>query len=258
MKIKYTENDRLRTLDEVKAFFEYLVKDLSVSFHPDESFHETVDYKTGEPTFSDADADILDNLMNDASSGCVSEGKDIYELSWEVLRKADAFKSTTNQGDYDDKIDWEGNEVETESKDEEAEEEEKKEEVTETEIGYPDDPLVAIEDVADALGNISMAIDNELSKFTNSDLGDSMWTWAKKLEEAAKKIIKIRTQKSESTVSRNEDNDFYTWVQPDMIEKIGAVIYELGITPDADFGKGDEKPWLDKIVAILKSGEVGN
>ena len=257
MKIKYTENDRLRTLDEVKAFFEYLVKDLSVSFNPDESFHETIDYKTGEPTFSDADADILDNLMNDASGVCASEGKDIYELSWEVLRKADAFKSTTNQGDYNDKIDWEGNGVETESKDEENEEE-KKEKVTETELGHPDDPLVAIEDVADALNSLGMAIDMELSKFTNSDLGDSLWTWAKKLEEAAKKMIKIRSQKSESTVPRNEDNDFYTWIQPDMIEKIGEVIYKLGTTPDADFSKESVKPYLDEIMKILKSGEVGN
>ena len=165
MKIKYNKSSRLRTIADVKEFFRYLAEDLQISFHPDDSFSEITDYQTLEFLFSPEEANILDDLMDDARTVCAENELDIYELAYDA-------------GGWDDKL----------SKDER------------TTVNIPVD---------------------------------------------------------EGT-ERNEKNDFYTWVQPDMIEKIGAVIYELGITPDADFGKGDEKPWLDKIVAILKSGKVGD
>jgi len=56
--MKYTNDDHIMTIGEVKAFASYLVNDLGVNLHPDNDFAEYVCYETGERTFTDEEAAI--------------------------------------------------------------------------------------------------------------------------------------------------------------------------------------------------------
>lgn len=85
--MKYTNNDHIASIDEVKAFASYLVNDLGVSIHPDNDFAEYVCYKTGERTFTDEEAAIGNRLMEECFEVCEKNGVDIYELLLPVLQK---------------------------------------------------------------------------------------------------------------------------------------------------------------------------
>lgn len=83
--MKYTNNDHIQNIDQVKAFASYLVNDLSVNFHPDNDFTEYVCYETGERTFSDEEAAIGNRLMDECFEVCEKGGVDIYELLLPIL-----------------------------------------------------------------------------------------------------------------------------------------------------------------------------
>ena len=78
----------VKSVDDVKAFFSYLIKTESISFHPDEDFRNYVSTETGEATLSDETADRYDNLMNEAFDVCEKAGEDIYALAMANLKTA--------------------------------------------------------------------------------------------------------------------------------------------------------------------------
>ena len=71
---------RIKTIQDVKDFAEYIkvVEDVAIS--PSDDFSEYVNYKTLEPTYTNEEADKRDKLMEQCFSVCESEGVDIYEL----------------------------------------------------------------------------------------------------------------------------------------------------------------------------------
>lgn len=83
--LKDIKKIEIKTKTDVKKFFEYLVNDLRVNFHPDDSFRDIVEYKTYGRFFDDEAADYLDKKM-DACFFLV--GEEIYNIGCEVF---DAF-----------------------------------------------------------------------------------------------------------------------------------------------------------------------
>lgn len=76
----------VKSVDEVKAFFSYLIKNESISFHPDEDFRNYIFSETGNDTLSSETADHYNNLMNEAFEVCEIAGDDIYALAMSELK----------------------------------------------------------------------------------------------------------------------------------------------------------------------------
>lgn len=83
--MKYTENDHISSIEEVKAFASYLINDLDVNFHPDNDFADYICMGTGEPTFTDNEAVIGNRLMDECFEVCEKDGIDIYEYLFPIL-----------------------------------------------------------------------------------------------------------------------------------------------------------------------------
>lgn len=75
-----TENDLRVLLIEVISY-------LGWAFHPDEPMTEYVWRDTGEPSYTQEEAQRLDNLMDEAFDFCEQHGIDIYELAMEISKE---------------------------------------------------------------------------------------------------------------------------------------------------------------------------
>ena len=77
--------EHITTIDQVKEFTEYLVKDLKVNINPDNDFADYVKYETGEPTFNNTEVEHGNQLMEECCNVCKAKGIDIYDLMSEYL-----------------------------------------------------------------------------------------------------------------------------------------------------------------------------
>lgn len=77
---------QIRTIDDVKKFFDYLFEVEKVNFHPDEDFSTYISIETEEPTFSKSEADHYNSLMSIAFDICENNNVDVYELSMRCLK----------------------------------------------------------------------------------------------------------------------------------------------------------------------------
>jgi hypothetical protein len=75
----------ISTLKDVKQFILYLVNEVKVNRHPDDSFVEYVDFKTGLPTFTMEEATIGNRLMDECFDVCKENSADIYELTMNAM-----------------------------------------------------------------------------------------------------------------------------------------------------------------------------
>ena len=71
------------TIEDVKAFLQSLYNKYDLAFHPDDSFHDYVDSK-GQMTFSEKEADLLNELMERCFVVCEEHGIDLYEICVEL------------------------------------------------------------------------------------------------------------------------------------------------------------------------------
>lgn len=87
--MKYNSESHIKSIEDVKTFFNYLVNERRVNFHPDNSFEEYVDLATGKKTFSDEECKLFDDLMREAFNICTSNGDEdlIYDLGTDILNK---------------------------------------------------------------------------------------------------------------------------------------------------------------------------
>lgn len=74
-----TENDLRTMMAEVIGYHGW-------AFHPDDPMTDFVRRDTGEPSYSQEEAERLDNLMNKAFGFCEQRGIDIYELSMKISK----------------------------------------------------------------------------------------------------------------------------------------------------------------------------
>ena len=78
--MKYTTNSHINSVKEVEKFFQYLVEERKLNFHPDEDFINYVSYSSGERTFTDEECQLYNRLMDERFDVCKKAGVDIYEV----------------------------------------------------------------------------------------------------------------------------------------------------------------------------------
>lgn len=76
----------VKTVDNVRAFFNHLVTVDRLNFHPDEDFTSYVSQETGSPSFTEQQATHYNAFMDAAFTVCETEGADIYALGIEQLK----------------------------------------------------------------------------------------------------------------------------------------------------------------------------
>lgn len=81
----YTESDHINTTEDVKQFFQHIVQDRKINFHPDDAFEMYVSNKTHEPSFTAEECKLYNRLMEESFSVCEKENADIYEIGLDEL-----------------------------------------------------------------------------------------------------------------------------------------------------------------------------
>lgn len=71
----------MKTISDVTDFIRECMDDHDLAFHPDTPFHDYVDMETGKPTFTPAQADALQERLEQAFEICEKEDVDIYGLA---------------------------------------------------------------------------------------------------------------------------------------------------------------------------------
>ena len=85
--MKYDSSSHITNIDEVRAFFQYLVNERGCNFHPDDDFAEYVSNADGSPTFSKEEIASFNRLMDECFTVCAESNESIYDIGLEVLRK---------------------------------------------------------------------------------------------------------------------------------------------------------------------------
>jgi hypothetical protein len=68
---------------DVIAFAKQLVKE-GVNFHPDEDFKNYINIETSQPTYSEKETELRNNLMTQCIAICEKNGIDVYDTMNEV------------------------------------------------------------------------------------------------------------------------------------------------------------------------------
>lgn len=76
----------IETIEHVNTFFEELLVE-GLNFHPDDPFEDYINYETKEPTYTEEEAAVRNNLLEQAFQVCENEGQDIYELCIEIFMR---------------------------------------------------------------------------------------------------------------------------------------------------------------------------
>lgn len=73
------------SVDDVRHFFGWLVECKDLCFHPDDDFKDYICYETKQRTFTDQEANALNDVMEKCFDICEDAGRDIYEIASYVL-----------------------------------------------------------------------------------------------------------------------------------------------------------------------------
>jgi hypothetical protein len=71
---------------DVIAFAKLLIEE-GITIHPDSDFNDYVNIKTHKPSYTNADAQLRNELMNQCFAVCKVHGIDIYDCMGEVELK---------------------------------------------------------------------------------------------------------------------------------------------------------------------------
>lgn len=83
----YNNNAHIRSVEDVEAFFHYLVYERKVNLHPDDDFNEFVNYEENKVSFTSDEASVFNRLMRECFDVCEKENADIYEIGYDVLQR---------------------------------------------------------------------------------------------------------------------------------------------------------------------------
>ena len=62
----------------------FIYEDLEVNFHPDDDFNDVINQETGEKSFSEVEANMYNNLVNECFNVCERENVDLYEIAYNL------------------------------------------------------------------------------------------------------------------------------------------------------------------------------
>ncbi|MBO7610099.1 MAG: hypothetical protein J6S96_07865 [Muribaculaceae bacterium] len=79
--MEYYSHTQIKTIEDVEQFVKHIY-DLGINFHPDDDFHDIINYETGKKSFYEADADLYNNLVDSCFSICKRENVDFYEIAY--------------------------------------------------------------------------------------------------------------------------------------------------------------------------------
>lgn len=71
---------KIKTIDDVLKFFDYLIKERKTIFHPDDSFDQYINMETGEQTFTDEECKEFDEAMEQCFRVCEECKENIYGI----------------------------------------------------------------------------------------------------------------------------------------------------------------------------------
>ncbi len=78
--------NQITTTNDVVAFAKQLIEE-GVNFHPDDDFRNYINVATKELTYSEEEADVRNEMMNQCFAVCEANGLDIYDTMGEVALK---------------------------------------------------------------------------------------------------------------------------------------------------------------------------
>jgi hypothetical protein len=76
----------IKTVEDVKTFFNELRAE-DLNFHPDDRFEHYINCETKEPIYTEGEAALRNQLLEQAFDACDKENADIYELCIEIFMK---------------------------------------------------------------------------------------------------------------------------------------------------------------------------
>ena len=76
--------NKIEKVEDVKAFAKHLTVIEKISFHPDDDFSDYVNTETQEPTYSQEEAELRNDLMNQCFKICEQNNVDIYDIMGEI------------------------------------------------------------------------------------------------------------------------------------------------------------------------------
>lgn len=77
----------INSLSDVETFFNHLILEENLNFHPDEDFRNYIHVQTGLPSYTEKEADDRNRLMDQAFEVCEMEGVEIYQIGISQLFK---------------------------------------------------------------------------------------------------------------------------------------------------------------------------
>lgn len=86
--MEYNNVSRIATTDDVKDFFNHLVNERRVNFHPNDRFEDHVSCGDGCNTFSKEEYIVYNRLMDESFDVCEKYGADIYAIGLDFMQNA--------------------------------------------------------------------------------------------------------------------------------------------------------------------------
>ena len=83
----YNDESQIKTVEDVKVFFHYLVEECNLNLHPDDDFADYVCNDGKTSVFSADEVEMYKRLMGEAFEVCENAGEDIYGICMALLHK---------------------------------------------------------------------------------------------------------------------------------------------------------------------------
>lgn len=81
----YNEESHIQSIDDVKAFFAFVVERVGEEWHPDDDYSWYKDPKTKESLFTPDETVLFNRLQKECFDLCDQLDEDIYDLGWEAI-----------------------------------------------------------------------------------------------------------------------------------------------------------------------------
>jgi hypothetical protein len=75
----------INSITDVEAFFNHLILEENLNFHPDEDFRNYIHLNTGLPSYTEEEAELRNHLLDQCFDVCERYPADIYQIGIEIL-----------------------------------------------------------------------------------------------------------------------------------------------------------------------------